>query len=766
MKNRSRFSYQEADKWFVLNDKDDYLTPIYISLPKPPKTELIDGYGLPPEEQVFKRLEVPKKLISLEKGVIDDLSKKSNESSAFNITGYKIIKEFWIRYQQHSSELKKETEWIKRFWWHKLHGYWFFCNGKPTYITGWHFSYLNDWYMPDVKGNYPHYRDRDRRWFLGVRYFYTTQETFAELDENNKAIKGNDGRYLMLDTGRDLFLGVENTKHRRSGETNKSLTCCKSLMEEGLKRYSSITSYTKDHAEGSFKSMLIPAWQKSPIWFKHIFSNSNDPTELNLTSPSNVFNEQPINARFDYANTAEGSYYDGKKINGGIVCDEEGKTKLDVSKRWDVILDSLTNGSTRVGFSFHPSTVEEIDDKNGSHFEKMMEMGDFYTRKSNGETMNRLARMFFRSSDGREGYVDKFGNSVEFSVTDQQKEEGFKMGAYEEVMTQINDLEKIGTPDAIERARAIRRKHPLQYMDSFIGESGAMGWDIKKIDTAIKRIKLTHKPKRYDLIRNAGTGLVEPKENVDGRFTLDLLLPPGMASRKITSQEYDEVTKSFVDTYVPEYPGKFLLAVDPIGITNQSQKYLDDHQSKFSKAGAEVFWTNDTRDEGSDNKNNFHGITGIAHYLYRCADMAEYVNDMVMLAEYYGALICPESNKATFIGEMLKSPYRGYLYYEVDPITRKKKAMPGVYTGTNKKEMLLYVNDYIGNRYEYDSNLEFWSQAKKMRSLEEMTSYDMVATYAVGLWGLLGLKGGYLTYMESNSSSSLDVESFFGSVFF
>jgi len=771
MKSQSKYKYLEADKYFVLNDRDTYLVPIYISLPKPPPLEMIAGYGLAPEDQVFKRMVVPKKLQSLEKQVIAELSQKSDEISSYSVSGYKIIKEFWVRFNKNSSLLKEEAEFIKHFWWHRIHGYWFFNNGKPTYITGRYFEYLNTWYMPDVKNGYPEYRDRDRRWFLADKYFFETEETFAELDANNKAMKDNSGKYKMTYTGRKLYLGIENTKGRRMGDTNKSLCCSHSMLTTGLSRYASITSYTSDHAEGSFTKMLVPAWQNMYLWLKPIFSNTNTPSTLEYSSPGNVFNEQALGATFDYARTAQGSYYDGKKINAAIVCDEEGKSKeFDVAKRWDQIAECLVQGVNRVGFSYHPTTVEDMDEGGGSNFEKMMEQGDFYVRKQSGETLNRLARIYFRASDGLEGFIDKYGNSVEFDLTDSQRKEGFKNGAYNYLVSQRDVFEKQGTPEAIERLRALKRKFPIEYLDSFIGESGALGWDIKKIDAAIKRIKATHKPKRYRLFRDVLHDTVRAAEdNENGRFVLDYILPDNMAGKKILDSVYDEIKNETVDAWTPMYPGKFLLSVDPVGFTNKTQKELDRNQSKYSKGAAEVFWTNDVRHYNEDqekNKNNFSGITSIAHYLYRPAGMDEFVEDMLMLAEYYGAMICPESNKEVFTKEVFNRGYSGYFYYELDPITKKRKSMPGVYTGSNKKEMIMYVNDYIKHRSEYDCNLEFWLQAKRMKTIEEMTSYDTVAAYAVGLMGLLGMKGGYLDVVNSERTNALNATDFLDELYF
>jgi hypothetical protein len=51
--------YKPYKPWFGVNLGDRNLKPVYISLPKPPKPELVDGYGLHPDEQYFRRKEIP-----------------------------------------------------------------------------------------------------------------------------------------------------------------------------------------------------------------------------------------------------------------------------------------------------------------------------------------------------------------------------------------------------------------------------------------------------------------------------------------------------------------------------------------------------------------------------------------------------------------------------------------------------------------------------------------------------------------------------------
>ena len=73
--------YMPPEKSFLVNFGSKTIKPIRISLPKPPKIELIDGYGLPAHQQVFKRKEFPQALIDLEKQAYDHFKSKSTTPS-------------------------------------------------------------------------------------------------------------------------------------------------------------------------------------------------------------------------------------------------------------------------------------------------------------------------------------------------------------------------------------------------------------------------------------------------------------------------------------------------------------------------------------------------------------------------------------------------------------------------------------------------------------------------------------------------------------
>ena len=176
MSKKHPYEYEPADESFLIND-DPSLTPIRFKLPSPPDIKLIDGYGLDPKDQRFKRQQIPKKLISLYEDTKQMLEDKAARSPSYKTTQYKLQKAFWVRLKNSQEVYKDEVDWLKRMWWHMVNGYWFFNHGKPTYISNWHFEFLTFWQFTETTktgSKYPDYKDRDRKWYLVYMYGFNT----------------------------------------------------------------------------------------------------------------------------------------------------------------------------------------------------------------------------------------------------------------------------------------------------------------------------------------------------------------------------------------------------------------------------------------------------------------------------------------------------------------------------------------------------------------------------------------------------------------
>lgn len=737
------YKYEPADRWFVLNDRDPHLKPIYISLPEPPPLETIDGYGLPPEEQRFKRLEYPPRLKALEDEVMRDLRRKETISRDFKMNGYTIYEEFWKRLDSKCMEYKQEIKFIKRVWWHRVNGYWFFNRGKPTYLTNWNFTYLNYFYLGEA-GQYPDYRDRDRRWFLAQKYCFECTEVFRDLDGRGKARKV-DGGYRMEDTGRRQFLGTANTKGRRIGDTSKAFVPYHEMGVISRGAICGIISFGGESADAAFKKKFVPAWQRMPVWMKPIYANSSRPSVINYDIPRTVFGMEGMGTTLDYATSGGEKSYDSKRVRY-LICDEEGKhDRIDVMDRWETLKYCLMVGEKLVGYSIHPTTVEEMESGGGDAFFKLMKAADFYSRlKDSGRTRNLLMGIFFRASDGMDGAIDSYGYSVEFEPTDWQRAEGFTDGIFNIIERRREQLMKSGSPEDMRLYRQNQRKQPIYYMDSFVDEAGGLGFDYVRLGEAKMRLKERTKAVRYNIQRDPsnfdGPRRLVPDE--DGKFYVSIDLPYHRMNQKVRMMEYDHVLGRDEWTWRPKDMTWAMAGADPVTYMKRREG-----MNRQSKAGGCIVWNRDHQvDQGVD-PTEWMSYRTVVTYLHQPSTVEEYGDDMLDMCLLFSVPMYTENNRTELWEHFDRRGYGGFLVYDIDPSTGKKRSRPGVNlnVGTKQKGFGL-VTDYIKQRIHHEEHLELVEQMDTIKGIDELTKYDLLSAF---ICALLGLQGSYAEMLQT-----------------
>ena len=744
--------YKEADKYFVLNDNDPYLTPIYISLPTPPIATRIAGHGKPIEEQRFERVKYPPRLKALETDLMRDLKRRETIERDFRINGYTIYKAFWDKLDTYYEDYQDEIKWIKNMWWHRINGYWFYNRGKPTYITGWHFTYLNFFYLGEA-GQMPDYRDRDRRWFLAQKYAYECTETFQDYGKHGKA-KKVDGEYRMVDKGKRLFYGCVNSKGRRMGDTTKALVPYHEMGAMTTGGLCGIMSFGGDSSEGIFEKKFIPAWQKFPIWMKPMYSNSNKPSVIDYEPPRNVYGEEGLGTTLDVASSANQTAYDSKAVIF-ILLDEEGKTiRENVNQRWATLKRCLQEGTVIKGYSIHPTTVEEMEEGGGKQFFEMMENANFYKRIiDSGQTFNGLMRVFFRASDGRLGFIDSYGYSVEYEPTDWQKEEGFDRGCFEVLNNEREQLKKIGTTESMAEYRECQRKDPIYYMDSFVTETGGLRFDYLKIGEAMDRLHITTKARRYDITTDPsepdGVRYLIPNE--EGKFLVSIDLPPERVNQKVRTLEYDPIQGMDTWTWRPRDMKTFIASGDPINYFNAGD--IKRTGKKFSKVGGVVFWNRDNRLDADEDPTKWESYRTVVTYLYSPNDPKEYLEDLLNMSVYFGAPMYPEINKTSIWEYFIERGYGGYLLYDLDPMTGRKKNKPGCYVG-DKSEGFDLIEFYTKYRLHKEEHLELLEEMDSIKSIQDLTKHDLLAAF---MCALIGSKGQYASLVEKFNTDTVDL---------
>jgi len=299
------YGYKSADESFTVNDNDPDLKSVTISLPEPPDWSLIDGWGLEAKDQKFRKAVYPARLKELEDKIIRSV--EDNRASAKNevVTVQRIIDEIWKQLEIKQNEYQDEIKWIEKQWYFILYGYWVFINGKPTFIDGWHYRFLNFWDLTDATTEY---RDRDRRFFHFQRYaFESTEDAFGK------------------EMGHRTIYGTTYPKHRRDGATHKFLNIVygiTSITQGSL--IGGIQSFDDDNASEQYRNKLLPAFKAMPFFLKPIWKGTQAPqAELSFTRVDNKIGDE-LGSRINFATTAFRKFYDGKKLIS-IILDEEGK---------------------------------------------------------------------------------------------------------------------------------------------------------------------------------------------------------------------------------------------------------------------------------------------------------------------------------------------------------------------------------------------------------------------------------------------------------
>lgn len=329
-----------------------------IRLPQLPDEVDIVNYGLPTNEQLFIRQELPDFFDNVQYTKQGDLVLSSEQE----------------KYAE--DELRK----CKR-------GVWIYINGIARFITKKYYFYLQWWVLED--GSRPEYRDCDRRWFL------------------------------FLDWWENILwcLGVIRGKKRREGASSQATS---NLIYECIFYTNSncgLISKTRDDSRDTFTDMVGYGYKHLPPFLKPKQLNKEDSvTEYvfaqKITASGQGNNRSKINYRAPVLNA-----YDRGRMSR-LLLDEFGKLEKDTpaSKLFAIISKTLIKGAKRVGFVEMPSTCNSLA-KGGGEFKLMWELADLGVKKP---TANRLVRYFTPAYDGYEGFIDRFGNSVIGEPTHEQ----------------------------------------------------------------------------------------------------------------------------------------------------------------------------------------------------------------------------------------------------------------------------------------------------------------------------------------------------------
>lgn len=289
------------------------------------------------------------------------------------------FKDRWVDYIEQEFDRREE-------------GLWFMNNGRPTYITGAHYMYLQ-WSSIDV--GYADYREANRIFFI-----------FWE------ACKADPRSFGMI------YLKI-----RRSGFSFMSSSECVNIATLARDSRVGILSKTGADAKKMFTDKVVPINSRLPFFFRPIMDGMDKPkTELAYRVPASKITKKNmatlgddsvigLDTTIDWKNTEENSY-DGEKLLF-LAHDESAKwTKPNnILNNWRVTKTCLRVGSKIIGKCMMGSTSNALS-KGGDNYKKLYEDSNVHNRNANGQTKSGLYALFIPMEWNMEGFIDRYGMPV------------------------------------------------------------------------------------------------------------------------------------------------------------------------------------------------------------------------------------------------------------------------------------------------------------------------------------------------------------------
>lgn len=697
--------YLPADSEFVLHDEENehYLKPIHIPLPKPPNIKEIDGYGLPANYQVFRRDEMPRRLKRLQE-------KKIN--------GVPIsLEEIYEELDKNQVNYRSEINWIKRQWKRRLYGYWFFNKGKPTYIDGWHYVYLNNWSVgAKTPGGLPYYTDRDRRWFLAVRFFYNHPK----------------------------FYGVIYPKHRRDGATFKSQCVGYCVVTEGRERLGTIQSKSEKDAFEVFDKKLKGPWKKMWFFWKPFNRGGTNPMQRLEFSADGIVKrgrtfvntgKEALDSSIAYFSSGNIAV-DGTKIHFAHQ-DEVGKKDretFDVIERWNVTRECLSEdaGGTIHGLALLTSTVEEMEHGGGKEMFDLCKSSYYHDAltSESGMTNSGLAVVFIPAYDGMRKYVDEYGHSI---IEDPETPirnilgEIVDHGAKTYLRWRVNEYRKLENWKGL---ASFNRKYPQNFITCFSKDGEDTGFNIEVLNNRVDWYKMGgHKKMRRGYFRWAN----------GKRFTRVEFVPSVDKPKFLISHIPDMYNQNSVafssnkDSYTFTRPGYYVSSSDPVKFANAKSRI------KSNGAGA-VFRLRDyLYDPEGVLPEDMVSHKFCCTYNNEVLNVDDYAEDMLMMAWFFGAPHYPENNITLVVDHFRRNKCNELLIYDTDQYGRRVDN-PGYHVGSKTQNDIFtsYMN-YIEVYGAYENHGDLLEECRDITGVDDMTNFDL---FSAGGGCLLALQSG------------------------
>jgi len=569
----------------------------------------------------------------------------------------------WRNYPESSKE--KWYDYIDEEFKRREEGFWFMNNGKPTWITGTQYMYLQ-WSKIDVGA--PDFREANRLFYI-----------FWEACKADKRCYGM--CYL---------------KNRRSGFSFMSSAETVNLATLASDSRYGILSKSGADAKKMFTDKVVPISINYPFFFKPIQDGMDRPkSELAYRVPASKFTRKKITANekledikgldttIDWKNTGDNSY-DGEKL-ALLVHDESGKWERpdNILNNWRVTKTCLRLGSRIIGKCMMGSTSNALD-KGGENFKKLYNASDVTKRNRNGQTKSGLYSLFIPMEWNYEGFIDEFGVPV-FTTPDIDR------------LTPDGELIDVGV------------------IDNWQNEVDGLKDDQDALNEFYRQFPRTTEHAFRDETKNSIFNLVKIYEQIDYNEEMSNTLG-------ITTGNFQWVNgiKDSQVIFYPDPKGRFKVSwVPPQQLQNKvvlknGIKYPgNEHMGAFGCDSYDISGTVD----GVGSKGALHGLTRFSmedapansfflEYLSRPPTAEMFFEDVLMALVFYGMPILAENNKPRLLYYLRRRGYRGFSMNRPDKLWNKlsvaEKEVGGIPNSSEDIKQAhaaaieMYIQDHVG----------------------------------------------------------------------
>jgi len=590
-------------------------------------------------------------------------------------------------WQEYPEEFKeRHYSYIDQEFSRRDNGFWFMNNGKPTYVTGSYYMYLQ-WSKIDVGA--PDYREANRLFFL-----------FWE------ACKADQRCY-----------GMCYLKNRRSGFSFMSSAETVNLATLASDSRFGVLSKTGSDAKKMFTDKIVPISFNYPFFFKPIQDGMDRPkTELAYRVPAKKFTRkkmkekseiddlQGLDTTIDWKNTGDNSY-DGEKLSL-LVHDESGKWEKpdSIKNNWRVTKTCLRLGSKIIGKCMMGSTSNALD-KGGQNFKDLYYNSNVNKRNKNGQTRTGLYALFIPMEWNFEGFIDEFGWPV-FNTPES------------DVLGPDDELIDVGV------------------IDHWENEAEGLRDDQDALNEFYRQFPRTEEHAFRDETKNSLFSLVKIYEQIDYN--------EGNRNSSVLNKGNFQWTNGVKDTRVefnPDPNGRFNLSWVPNGsmqnrvILKNGIKYPgNEHMGAFGCDSYDISGTVD----GKGSKGALHGLTKFSmedapantfflEYLARPQTAEIFFEDVLMALVFYGMPLLAENNKPRLLYYLRRRGYRGFSMNRPDKIWNKlsvaEKEVGGIPNSSEDIKQAhaaaieMYINDHVGHMQDgtygtmyFNDTLNDWSK--------------------------------------------------------